>query len=175
MALAVLMGYFYVLFFVTLYFQRVHGYTASQTGVRLWALTGVMGISAFAGSRAVAKIGPRVPLLIGALLSAAGLIGLSRLGPHTSYSSIWPFLALIGLGFGPAQTAFARAIVGGAPPRPRRDRRRHDEHRGPSRRVARALRARVGHRQPRHLDLAPQVDTGGCSHPARPPAPRERP
>jgi EmrB/QacA subfamily drug resistance transporter len=116
MALAVLMGYFSVLFFVTLYFQRVHGYTASQTGVRLLALTGVMGISAFAGSRAVAKIGPRVPLLIGALLSAAGLIGLSRLGPHTSYSSIWPFLALIGLGFGPAQTAFARAIVGGAPP-----------------------------------------------------------
>jgi EmrB/QacA subfamily drug resistance transporter len=116
MALAVLMGYFSVLFFVTLYFQRVHGYTASQTGVRLLALTGVMGISAFAGSRAVAKVGPRVPLLIGALLSAAGLIGLSRVGPHTSYSSIWPFLALIGLGFGPAQTAFARAIVGGAPP-----------------------------------------------------------
>jgi EmrB/QacA subfamily drug resistance transporter len=116
MALAVLMGYYSVLFFVTLYFQRVHGYTAAQTGVRLLALTGVMGISAFAGSRAVAKVGPRVPLLIGALLSAAGLIGLSRLGPHTSYSSIWPFLALIGLGFGPAQTAFARAIVGGAPP-----------------------------------------------------------
>jgi hypothetical protein len=80
------------------------------------ALTGVMGISAFAGSRAVAKIGPRVPLLVGALLSAAGLIGLSRLVPQTSFSSIWPFLALIGLGFGPAQTAFARAIVGGAPP-----------------------------------------------------------
>jgi Na+/melibiose symporter-like transporter len=105
-----------VLFFVSLYLQRVHGYTASQTGVRLLALTGVMGISAFAGSRAVAKIGPRVPLLVGALLSAGGLVGLSRLGPQTSFSSIWPFLALVGLGFGPAQTAFARAIVGGAPP-----------------------------------------------------------
>ena len=116
MALAVMIGLYSVLFFVTLYLQRVHGYTASQTGVRLLALTGVMGISAFAGSRAVAKIGPRVPLLVGALLSAAGLIGLSRLGPQTSFSSIWPFLALVGLGFGPAQTAFARAIVGGAPP-----------------------------------------------------------
>ena len=116
MALAVMMGLYSVLFFVTLYLQRVHGYTASQTGVRLLALTGVMGISAFAGSRAVAKIGPRFPLLVGALLSAGGLIGLSRLGPQTPFSSIWPFLALIGLGFGPAQTAFARAIVGGAPP-----------------------------------------------------------
>ena len=116
MALAVMIGLYSVLFFVTLYLQRVHGYTASQTGVRLLALTGVMGISAFAGSRVVAKIGPRVPLLVGALLSAGGLIGLSRLGPQTSFSSIWPFLALVGLGFGPAQTAFARAIVGGAPP-----------------------------------------------------------
>ena len=116
MAMAVMIGLYSVLFFVSLYLQRVHGYTASQTGVRLLALTGVMGISAFAGSRAVAKIGPRVPLLVGALLSAGGLIGLSRLGPQTSFSSIWPFLALIGLGFGPAQTAFARAIVGGAPP-----------------------------------------------------------
>jgi Na+/melibiose symporter-like transporter len=116
MALGVFIGLYSVLFFVTLYLQRVHGYTASQTGVRLLALTGVMGISAFAGSRAVAKIGPRVPLLVGALLSAAGLIGLSRLGPDTSFSSIWPFLALVGLGFGPAQTAFSRAIVGGAPP-----------------------------------------------------------
>ena len=116
MALAVMIGLYSVLFFVSLYLQRVHGYTASQTGVRLLALTGVMGISAFAGSRAVAKIGPRVPLLVGALLSAGGLVGLSRLGPQTSFSSIWPFLALVGLGFGPAQTAFARAIVGGAPP-----------------------------------------------------------
>jgi EmrB/QacA subfamily drug resistance transporter len=97
MALAVLMGYFAVLFFVSLYFQRVHGYTASQTGVRLLALTGVMGISALAGSRAVAKIGPRVPLLVGALLSAGGLIGLSRLGPHTSYNLIWPFLTEAGV------------------------------------------------------------------------------
>ena len=116
MAVAVMIGLYSVLFFVTLYLQRVHGYTASQTGVRLLALTGLIGISAFAGSRAVAKIGPRFPLLVGALLSAGGLIGLSRLGPQTSFSSIWPFLALIGLGFGPAQTAFARAIVGGAPP-----------------------------------------------------------
>jgi hypothetical protein len=44
------MGYFSVLFFVTLYFQRVHGYTASQTGVRLLALTGVMGLSASRGA-----------------------------------------------------------------------------------------------------------------------------
>ena len=117
MALSIFVALYAVLFFVTLYMQRVHGYSATGTGVRLLALTGVMGISAFAGSRAVAKFGPPLPLLVGALLSAAGLLGLSWLGPDTSFTAIWPYLALIGLGFGPAQTGFSRAIVGGAPPR----------------------------------------------------------
>jgi EmrB/QacA subfamily drug resistance transporter len=117
MALGTFTGLYTVLFFVTLYLQRVHGYSASQTGVRLLALTGVMGISAFLGSKAVAKYGPKFPLLLGALLGAAGLVGLSRLGPDTSFSAIWPYLTLLGLGFGPAQTGFSRAIVGGAPPR----------------------------------------------------------
>jgi EmrB/QacA subfamily drug resistance transporter len=115
MAVSSFTAFYAVTFFVTLYLQRVHGYTAAQTGVRLLTLTGVMGISAFAGSRVVAKLGPPLPLLAGALLYAGGLIGLSRLAPHTSFSSIWPYLALIGLGFGPTQTGFSRAIVGGAP------------------------------------------------------------
>ena len=99
MAVSTFIGLYAVLFFVTLYMQRVHGYTASETGVRLLALTGVMGVSAFAGSKVVARFGPPLPLLVGGLLSAAGLIGLSRLGPDTSFSAIWPYLALIGLGF----------------------------------------------------------------------------
>ncbi|MBV8999364.1 MAG: MFS transporter, partial [Solirubrobacterales bacterium] len=117
MAVSSFTAFYAVTFFVTLYLQRVHGYSASQTGVRLLALTGVMGISAFAGSRVVSRYWPPLPLLAGALLYAGGLIGLSRLGPDTSFSSIWPYLALIGLGFGPTQTGFSRAIVGGAPPR----------------------------------------------------------
>ena len=117
MALSTFTAFYAVTFFVTLYLQRVHGYSASQTGVRLLALTGVMGISAFAGSRVVSRYGPPLPLLVGALFYAAGLIGLSRLGPDTPFSSIWPYLALVGLGFGPTQTGFSRAIVGGAPPR----------------------------------------------------------
>jgi EmrB/QacA subfamily drug resistance transporter len=117
MAVTTLMGFYAVIFFVGLYLQRVHGYSATQTGVRMLTLTGVMGISAFVGSRMVARFGPPLPLLIGGLLSAAGLVGLSRLGPDTSFGSIWPFLTLIGLGFGPVQTGFSRAIVGGAPPR----------------------------------------------------------
>jgi EmrB/QacA subfamily drug resistance transporter len=93
MVLSAFFAMFAVLFFVTLYLQRAHGYSAVQAGVRLLALTGVMGLSAFIAGRVVSKIGPRVPLLIGALLSAGGLIGLSRLNPSSSYDAMWPFLS----------------------------------------------------------------------------------
>lgn len=117
MAFSSYIGFYSVLFFVSLYLQRVHGYSATQTGVRFLTLTAVMGVSAFLGSRIVAKFGPPLPLLIGGLLYTAGLVGFSRLGPDTSFSSVWPFLTLVGLGFGPTQTGYSRAIVGGAPPR----------------------------------------------------------
>lgn len=111
-----LFGIYGVLFFITLYLQRVQGDSAVQAGVRLLALTGVMGISALVAGRAVAKVGPRIPLFIGSLVISGGLAGLSMLGPASGYSHLWPFLILVGLGVGPLQTGASRAVVGGAPP-----------------------------------------------------------
>jgi EmrB/QacA subfamily drug resistance transporter len=110
-----LFGIYGVLFFVTLYLQRVQGYTAVQAGVRLLALTGVMGISAVIAGKAVARVGPRMPLFIGSLLISGGLAGLSALQVTSGYSHLWPFLVLVGLGVGPLQTGASRAVVGGAP------------------------------------------------------------
>jgi EmrB/QacA subfamily drug resistance transporter len=111
-----LFGIYGVLFFVTLYLQRVQGYTAVQAGVRLLALTGVMGLSAVIAGKAVARVGPRIPLFVGSLVISGGLAGLSRLGAASGYSHLWPFLVLVGLGVGPLQTGASRAVVGGAPP-----------------------------------------------------------
>jgi EmrB/QacA subfamily drug resistance transporter len=116
MIVAVLAGTYGVLFFITLYLQRVQGDSAIQAGVRLLALTGVMGISAVIAARAVARTGPRIPLFIGALVTSGGLSGLSMLGPTSGYSHLWPFLVLVGLGVGALQTGASRAVVGGAPP-----------------------------------------------------------
>jgi len=146
----VMFALFAVLFYVTLYLQRVHGYTAVQAGVRLLALTGVMGVGSAISGRVVGKIGPRLPLLTGALLIAGGLLGLSQLDRHSSYGAIWPFLVLVGLGIGPVQTGASRAIVGARPlswpasPGAPGDR-------CADRRPARALGARLDHHQPRRL------------------------
>jgi EmrB/QacA subfamily drug resistance transporter len=111
-----MLAIFGVLFFVTLYMQRVLGYSAIAAGVRLLALTSVMGIGAFIAGRVVAKIGPAIPLFFGSLVISGGLAGLSRLGPTSGYNHLWPFLVLVGLGVGPVQTGASRAVVGGAPP-----------------------------------------------------------
>jgi EmrB/QacA subfamily drug resistance transporter len=115
MVLTAFFALFAVLFSLTVYLQRAHGYTAVQAGVRLLMLTAVMGLAAAIAGAVVAKVGPRVPLLAGAVISAGGLVGLSQLGPDSSYSVIWPFLLLIGVGLGLIHTAGSHAIAAGAP------------------------------------------------------------
>lgn len=52
---------FEVIFFLTLYLQRVHGYTPVGAGVRMLPLTAVIAFSAPIGGTVVGKVGPRVP------------------------------------------------------------------------------------------------------------------
>jgi hypothetical protein len=62
-----------------------------------------------------ARVGPRLPLVVGMLLNAAGLFGLSRLGIDSSFIHLWPWFVLMGFGFGFVIVAGTEAIVGNAP------------------------------------------------------------
>lgn len=115
-ALVILVGFgmFGSMWFVTLYFQNVKGYSPLQAGVRSLPLTMmIMGVAPLAG-KINAKLGPRLQLTIGMLLSTAGLFGLAQLGVHSSYNAIWPFYALMGGGLAfamPAVSATGMAAV----------------------------------------------------------------
>ena len=113
--MAVQFALFGVIFYITLYLQRVHGFTPVQAGVRMLPPTVLLGVGSAVSGYVVDRIGSRVPLLLGAVVVTGGLVGLVGLKPNTPYSSIWPFLALIGLGVGPIITGSTRAIVGSAP------------------------------------------------------------
>jgi EmrB/QacA subfamily drug resistance transporter len=109
--LAVFAALFAVLFYVALYIQRVQGYSALETGVRILALTGVVALSSAVSWPLSRRTAPGGLVLSGAVLMAGGLFGLSQLDAHSSYGDVWPFLALVGLGIGPAQAGAARGIV----------------------------------------------------------------
>ncbi len=107
-------GMFGVIFFISLYFQNVQDYSPLQAGVRSLPMTMMLMALAPLAGKINAKIGPRLQLTIGMLLSSAGLFGLSRIGVHSSYNAIWPFYAMMGAGLSlsmPAVSATGMAAV----------------------------------------------------------------
>ena len=104
-----------VLFFMTLYLQRVHGYSPVQAGVRLLPLTAVFSLSSPLGGVLTARFGPRVPLFIGMVLMGAAFLGLRSVGIDTSYSGQWPWFLAVGVALGLIIVASTQAIVGNAP------------------------------------------------------------
>lgn len=105
------------LFFLMLWMQNVHGMTPIQAGIRVLPMTGVMLIASPAAGMLTQKFGPRPPLVIGMLALAGSLYSFSRFDVDTSYSSIWPWLALFGISFSLVMVAGTEAIIGNAPAR----------------------------------------------------------
>jgi EmrB/QacA subfamily drug resistance transporter len=97
--LAALYGNFFDL---ALYFERVRGYGALQTGLAFIPQTVLIGALALGvTARVVNRFGPQAPLTVGIVLLTAGLGLIARVPAHGSYSrDILPPLLLIGLGSG---------------------------------------------------------------------------
>ena len=106
------MGLFGVLFFVTLYLQNVHHYSAVQTGVKMLPLTATFIVSPILGSVLTQRLGPRPPVVAGMLLLAAAFFGLTGLEVDSAYSAVWPWFVCIGLALGLIITSTTQAIVG---------------------------------------------------------------
>ena len=90
-----------VLYFLTLYFQDVHGYDALETGLAFLLPTAVVVASSALAGRVATRCGLR-PTLVGAL--AVGAVGAAALGlgmsADGSYAALVPGLILISIGDG---------------------------------------------------------------------------
>jgi len=98
----VLAAFFSLIFIGTLYMQQVLGYSALEAGLA-WLATSLTAFvaAAFVGSFLVEKIGVRPILVVGLLILAVSLFGLSTLDADSSYvTGLLPFLLLAGLGIG---------------------------------------------------------------------------
>ena len=99
------------------FLQNVQGYTAFEAGLRtLPASVGTIAVAPFAG-QLTARIGPRLPIVLGALLAATSLfLVTTTLQPDTSYATLWWQIALFGIGCGFAPTPLATAVLSATPP-----------------------------------------------------------
>lgn len=103
-------------FFVSQYFQTVQGYTALESGLRTLPTTmGIFLVAPFAGMLA-ARMTPRLPIVLGALLTGSALFLLTRLEPASSYATIWWNLGMFGIGFGFMLSPLTAAVLSATPP-----------------------------------------------------------
>lgn len=86
-------------FLVTLQLQVVVGYSALRAGTALLPTTVLMLLFSARSGQLAAKIGPRIPLTVGPLLCATGMLLMLRVGEHASYlADVLPALVVQGVG-----------------------------------------------------------------------------
>jgi EmrB/QacA subfamily drug resistance transporter len=104
---AAVFGMFFV---ITLYLQRVLGYSALRAGFAWLALSVTALLASAGGSRLVTRIGPRIPLVAGLSVASVGVWLLSRLPDDARYvDDVMPALVVSGLGIG---LAFVTLSIG---------------------------------------------------------------
>lgn len=101
------------LFLVVLRLQVTLGYSALEAGASMLPFTGLMvTLSARVGALAQ-RIGPRPPMTVGPLLSAAGLLWFGQLGPNDDYAvAVLPAVLLFGLGMTVTVAPLTAAVLG---------------------------------------------------------------
>ncbi|MBG0854350.1 MFS transporter [Streptomyces spinoverrucosus] len=113
-----IMGMFGLFLFMTYYFQVVLGYSPARTGLAFVPVTAatVIGSTQIAG-RLLQHVPPRTLMAPGMVLSATGMVMLTRLTVDSSYTTdILPGLILAGFGMGLTyMPVFATVTAGVAP------------------------------------------------------------
>lgn len=88
-----------VFFFVVINLQVVSGFSPLAAGVALLPVTVLMLLLSARAGALSSRIGPRIPMTLGPLICALGLLLLSRIGPDATYlRDVLPAVVVLGLG-----------------------------------------------------------------------------
>lgn len=105
-----------VLFFLVLQLQTVSGYPPLQAGMSTLPITAVMLLLSAQGGALAQKIGPRIPMTVGPLLCAGGVVLLSRVDENPNYIlEIGLPLVLFGLGLASLVAPLTATVLAAAP------------------------------------------------------------
>jgi hypothetical protein len=63
-----------------------------------------------------ARLGPRLPIVLGALLAGGALFLVTRIEPDSSYATLWWDFGLVGIGFGLMISPLTAAVLSATPP-----------------------------------------------------------
>jgi len=109
-------GLFGLFLFLTYYVTGILGFSPVQSGLAFLPLLATVILCATTlGARLTPRFGPRPMVTAGALIGAAGMVYLTRLGLHSTYvADVLPALIIIGFGMGlifaPVQNAATSGV-----------------------------------------------------------------
>jgi MFS family permease len=110
------MGFFAAIVFMPRWYQVVQGSSATESGYQILPLLGGLIISAILSGQVVARTGRYKELIFVALLFLAlGLFLLTNLRTETDAPLVWLWMAITGLGIGPAFAVFTLAVQNNVP------------------------------------------------------------
>jgi EmrB/QacA subfamily drug resistance transporter len=117
-AIALLVGFALLgfVFFNTLYFQTVLGYSPLQAGMRYAPSTLMIVVVAPIAGRLASRLGYWVPVAAGTTLAGAALLLFTASQADTPYLELLGPLLLLGLGLGLTISPMTAAAVAGMPP-----------------------------------------------------------
>jgi EmrB/QacA subfamily drug resistance transporter len=116
-AFATNLSVFSVFFFTALYLQLISNFSGFQIALVFTSLAVAMIVAGPIAGYWTARVGPRMPMVLGCALAGVGLLLVDRqLSATTSVAALtWP-LAIAGLGFGIALVTMTAAVLGLVPP-----------------------------------------------------------
>lgn len=104
------------LFFLPFLLMRVHGYTATQAGSAMLPFSILIGLGSRWTGGLTDRLGPRPPLVFGALLAAAGYAFLAMTGDISNYwTGYLPGLLLLGAGMTVAIPPLTTTVFSSSP------------------------------------------------------------
>lgn len=104
------------LFLLPVQLQTVLRYTPLAGGAALLPITAMMLLFSSAMGRLAARIGPRLPMSIGPLLAAAGLVLLARIDSQSHYvAHIMPAMIVLGFGLSMTVAPLTATVLAAAP------------------------------------------------------------
>lgn len=105
-----------VLFFLVLQLQTVAGYGPLRAGAATLPVTVCLLALAARGGQLGALTGPRIPMTLGPLVMAGGVLGLLAVGPDTTYwRDVAPALTVFGLGLALMVAPLTATVLAAAP------------------------------------------------------------
>ncbi|GAB1820734.1 DHA2 family efflux MFS transporter permease subunit [Herbidospora sp. RD11066] len=106
---------FGAMFFLTFFFQGVHGLSPLESGLRMLPMSAGMIVASPLAGVLIGKLGPRVMISGGMLITALAMFLMSRLSIEAAFlDSAIPF-ALLAFGLSPVFVGATEIIVGNAP------------------------------------------------------------